>query len=64
MNSVRFQNKRLIHRNLLYFYTIIMKHQKYKVKRYFCLKLYQKKTPSNKLNKGGERHIIKTIKYS
>ena len=41
-----------------------MKYQKYKVKRYFCLKLYQKKPPSNKLNQGGERHIIKTIKYS
>ena len=59
MNSVRLQDTRLIYRNLLHFYILIMNYQKEKAKKKNShLKLCQKKIPRNKLNQGGERTIF------
>ena len=61
-----YQNKRnqqgsriqdLIYRNLLHLFTLTMKYQKEKVKK-FCLKSHPikiKNKPRNKFNQGGER---------
>ena len=40
ISSVKLQDTRLIYRNMLFFYTLIMDHQKEKVKKKSHLKLY------------------------
>ena len=42
MNLVKFQVTKLIHRNMLQFYTLTMKEQKEKFKKKFHLPLHQK----------------------
>ena len=61
MNSAKLQDIRLIYRNLLFFYTLIMNYQKEKVKKTKThVKSHQKRIKyfRNKLNQGGERPII------
>ena len=43
MNLVKLKVTKLIHRNLLHFYTLTMKDQKEKLKRQFRSPLHQKK---------------------
>ena len=63
MNSVKLQVTRLIYRNRLLFYTLIVSHQKQKARKQSQLKLFKialemSKTPRNTLNQGGERPIL------
>ena len=59
MNSAHSQDTKLIYRNLLLFYTLIMNYVKEKSKKY-PIENYIKKNeiPMNKLNQSGERPIL------
>ena len=65
MNSEKFQDSKLIYRNLLCFYTLTINYQKEKLRKQYCLQWHQKeKIPRNKPNKGGKRlelRIYKTL---
>ena len=59
MSSMKLQDTRLIHENLLFFYPLIMNYQKEKAKNQSCLKSHQKRTKYLGINlQGGERPIL------
>ena len=61
MNSAKFQDTRLIYRNLLHFFTLTINYPKEKVKKKKNLvqnHIKKNKIPRNKLNQGGKRPIF------
>ena len=54
MNSVNLQDTRLIYRNLMFFYMIVVKYQKVKKKIPFKNTSKRITCPRNKLNQGNE----------
>ena len=59
MNSVKLQNTRLIHKNLLLFHTLIMNNQEDTARKQSHLKSHQKnKIHGNKFNQGEKRPIL------
>ena len=58
-NLVNLQDTRLINRNLLLIYTLIMNYHKEKATKKFHLKSYQKeKIPMNEPNQEGETPVL------
>ena len=61
MNSVKLQYTKIIYRNLLDFYTLIMKYRKEKRNQENNLiynRIKENKIPRNKFNQGGERPVL------
>ena len=58
MNSVKLQATRLIYRNMLLFYTLIINYQEDQEHNLFWNHIKDNKTPRNKFNQGGERLIL------
>ena len=65
MNSAKFQETRLMYRNLLLFFIVIINYQNKKVEKKSCLKITSKRIKflginlTNKL----KNYTLKTIKY-
>ena len=62
MNLVKLQNTKLIYRNPLHFYTLIMKYQKEKLKKQSHLPLHQKEYLGINLPKKAKVHTLITIR--
>ena len=59
MNSIKLQDIKLTHKNLLYFYTLIMNYQKDKTIKQSHIQANKKnKIPRNKFNRGGKRPVL------
>ena len=64
MNSVMSQDTKLIHRNLLHFYTLTTKDQKEKFKKQSHLPSHKKhKIPGKNLPKETKTYTLKTIRH-
>ena len=64
MNSTKLQDTRLIYRNLLYFYTLIMNYQKDKVRKKNSFKIISKRIKYLAINLRQNTYAVKSIKHS